>query len=67
MDTAIQRDAFFALQENILLSMMTDEKSTVRLEALDKIIDARQHRQEVNQSKLPKVNFEATNYANMID
>ena len=47
--------------------MIIDEISTVRLEALDKIIYARQHRDKENQSKLPKVNFKATHYTDKID
>lgn len=42
VDATIARNAFFALPENILLSMITDERAKIRLNALNIILHARQ-------------------------
>lgn len=40
IDVSIQQDAFFGLPKNILLSMMTDTRSNIRQDALNKILKA---------------------------
>lgn len=67
VDAAISRNSFFALPENILLSMMVDEDHEVRSLALQKILFARQKKQEVRCIKLPEINFNSTNYYEIID
>ena len=42
VDATFARNAFFAFPENVLMSMMTDERREVRLDALRKILQARE-------------------------
>ena len=70
IDAVISRNAFFALPENILLSMISDEQISIRQDALKKILEARQTAKDNEQptsSPLPMINFNATHYGNMID
>ena len=69
VNESIRRNAYFAMPENILLSMMTDEDVNVRQEALTKIIDARQLARDgqLSASKLAVMNFHALHYKDMID
>lgn len=72
VDSSIQQNAFFALPENILLSMMTDERVEVRKLALDRLLAAREAETDtvngwVRCNKVPKLNFKATNYYDMIN
>ncbi|KAK3925274.1 MAU2 chromatid cohesion factor-like protein [Frankliniella fusca] len=72
VDASIQQNAFFALPENILLSMMTDEREEVRKVALDRLLAAREEQTDtvngwVRYNKVPKLNFKAKNYYDMID
>lgn len=70
VDKTIARNAFFALPENILLSMISDQRAEVRKEALNKILHARlgntEHPQ-VQSCKLPEINFNAAEYFELID
>lgn len=72
VDSSIQQNAFFALPENILLSMMTDELVEVRKLALDRLLAAREAETDsvngwVRFNKVPKLNFKANNYYDMIN
>lgn len=69
--SSIQTNAFFALPENILLAMMTDRRFSVRQDALNKILTAREddagnvHRY-IRHNIVPRLNFEANDYTEMI-
>lgn len=69
VDKTIQINGFFGHPENILLSMLTDEKVDVREMALGKIKDARLSKNEslVWNFNIPKLNFNATNFIKMLD
>lgn len=68
VDDTITRNAFFASPENLLLSMLTDHRSQVRQDALQKIIFARENNaNELRTFKIPKLNFEAKDYVDLID
>lgn len=55
--------------ENLLLSMMTDERPSIRELALRRILKARDQpkRKGVRQFRVPPLNFDCTDYTAMID
>lgn len=68
IDPILQRNAFFAHPENLLLSMIFDEKKDTRQEAFQHITSAR----NLNKSKLrkfmtPELNFLADDYVSIIN
>ena len=70
VDATIARNAFFAFPENVLISMMTDERREVRLDALRKILQAREldeSGEQVLPRALPEINFSADDYYKIID
>lgn len=67
IDPVIQRNAFFAHPENLLLAMLYDEKNYIRELGLRRIIAARKNqRPGVRIFKTPKLNFNASDYTDMI-
>lgn len=65
---AIQTNAFYAHPENMLLGMAFDEDVDFRRDAIKKILAARNNpRQERRQFKVPKINFEADHYTQIIN
>lgn len=72
VNETIQRNAFFAHPENVLLAMINDDDMNVRRYAWTKIWEARQNDQLdnvgiVRSFKIPKINFQCNNYTTMID
>lgn len=69
VDPVIQRNAFFTHPENLLLAMLTDEKSEIRKLALRRIMKSRKQKRtsSVRSFCVPVINFEATSYIDMID
>ena len=70
VDPAIQRNGCFGHPENTLLTMLTDERPTIRELGLHRIMRARASKTSlrgVRCFKVPKLNFDATEYINMID
>ncbi|XP_053967743.1 uncharacterized protein LOC128869586 [Anastrepha ludens] len=71
VDPVIQPNAYFAHPENLLLSMVTDENRNVRKIGVQRILKARETtstaKNSVRSFILPKLNFNATNYYEMID
>ncbi|KAK0066832.1 hypothetical protein Bpfe_003567 [Biomphalaria pfeifferi] len=69
VDPVIQRNAFFTHPENLLLAMLTDEKSEIRELALRRIMKSRKQKRtsSVRSFCVPLINFEATSYIDMID
>ena len=71
VNRSISINAFFAFPENIILSMMTDERLTVRQNALEKILCARRTLGSNDilkkPCKLPSINFSAEEYYDMVD
>ncbi|CAH0547286.1 unnamed protein product [Brassicogethes aeneus] len=69
IDPVIQRNAYFSHPENLLLAMLTDDKPTIRTLALRRILKTRNQRQNnigVRKFKVPKINFKADEYYEMI-
>jgi hypothetical protein len=68
VDGVISRNAFFAHPENILLSMLTDERNYIRLLAIRRILKARENKQEgIRRFTVPVIKFEAKDYTDLID
>ncbi|ESO05609.1 hypothetical protein HELRODRAFT_171263 [Helobdella robusta] len=70
LNPVLQRNAYFAHPENILLSMLADEQKHIRELALRRILKCRANDATLNTVrvfKVPKLNFDAINYYDMID
>lgn len=68
VDPVIQRNGFFGHPESILLSMLADESRVVRELAVLRIRKARENLMTtVREFKIPKLNFYAQNYSDMIN
>jgi hypothetical protein len=67
IDPVIQRNAYFAHPENLLLAMAFDERDHVRQLALRRILKARQQqRTGVRKLVIPQISFEAADYTELI-
>lgn len=69
MDVVIQRNAFFAHEENLLLTMLVDDRASIRQLALRRILAARKQgsKHSLRVFNVPKVNFQAEQYIDLID
>ena len=69
VDPVIQRNSYFSHPENLLLSMMTGERPSIRELAFRRILKARDQpkRKGVRQFRVPPLNFDCTDYTAMID
>ena len=64
----IQRNAYWAHPEAILLGMLSDPDPKVRREAVSKIVQcSAEASDELRQYQLPKINFDAVHYSQLID
>lgn len=63
------RSAYFAQAENILIAMLADSDEIIRSRAVDVILRLRQKASscEVRQFRVPSIDYEATNYVDLID
>lgn len=68
VDSVIERNAFFAHPENLLVSMMFDNRDHIRELALRRIIEARNTVRSIKRRifKPPKINFCAKDYTKII-
>lgn len=71
VDPVIQRNGYFASPENILLGMLTDERKCIRELALRRILKVRNSYKDSVNNKcrkfvIPNINFQATDYVEMI-
>lgn len=67
IDPVIQRNAYFAHPENILLTMITDPSPTTRELGFRRLVKAKQKTEEsLRQFKVPKLNFDAKSYIDII-
>jgi hypothetical protein len=67
IDPVIQRNAYFAHPENLLLSMITDERKTIRELGMRRILRARSESCGLRKFSIPTLNFNAQNYIDLID
>lgn len=66
IDAVIQRNAFFAHPENILVAMLFDKRNYVKELALKRIFKARQETTTNRIFKPPEIKFNATDYIDII-
>ncbi|CAH1113740.1 unnamed protein product [Psylliodes chrysocephalus] len=69
LDPVIQRNGYFGHPENMLLTMLTDERKTIRELAVRRIIKIRNQTDlhtEVRAFILPKFNFDAEDYCDLL-
>ena len=68
LDIVIQRNGYFGHVENLLLSMITDERPRIRELSLRQILKARRHkRTSIRTFKVPNLNLSADDYIDLID
>ncbi|GBL94841.1 hypothetical protein AVEN_197523-1 [Araneus ventricosus] len=70
IDPVIQRNAFFARTDNVLLAMLVDEKEHIRDLDYRMILKARQiapKKKTVRNFVPPKINFQASDYIDIIN
>ena len=67
IDPIIQRNGYFGHPENILLSMIADDRPAIRELGLRRILKARNRQHTLRVFKLPTLNFNATDYIGLID
>lgn len=69
VNSVVERNAFFAHPENLLVSMLFDERDYIRELAFRRIIKAREAERNIKCRifKPPKINFSATDYTEIIE
>lgn len=69
MNSVVERNAFFAHPENLLVSMLFDERDYIRRLAFRRIIKAREAERNIKYRifKPPKINLSATDYTEIIE
>lgn len=68
IDPVIQRNAYFGAPENILLSMLVDDRMCIRELAIQKIFNSRLSKATgVRIFKVPLLNFDASDYTELVD
>ena len=68
IDPVLQRNAYFAYAENLLLSMIFDDKKSIRQTAFQHIMAVRSHEQKsVKKFECPVLNFKAKYHTHMIN
>ena len=67
VDQVIQRNAYFAHPENILLSMITADSKTIREFDVPSILKVRSEKYGIRKFVIPTLNFDAKNYTDLID
>lgn len=67
IDPVIERNSYYAHPENLLLSMLLDERKEIRELAMRRILRARSEQYGLRVFHVPKLNFAATDYIDLID
>ena len=68
LNSVIQRNGYFGHVENLLLSMITDERPRIRELGLRRILKARRYkRTSIRTFKVPTLNLSADDYIDLID
>lgn len=69
VDPVIERNAYFAHPENLLICLLNDNKRSLRELALRRILKTRNDptRKQIREFIIPKINFKATTYYDLID
>lgn len=67
IDKVIQDNAYFAHPENVLVAMLVDTRQHIRELAVRRILKARKLGIKKRIFKIPKINFDAEDYIDLID
>jgi len=68
IDPVIQRNVYFGAPENILLSMLVDDRMCIRELAIQKIFNSRLSKATgVRIFKVPLLNFDPSDYTELVD
>lgn len=70
IEKTLQRNAFYAHPENIILATLGDSRENVRELAVNKILESRVKNKDetiIREFKIPKLNFNADDYIELID
>ena len=70
VDTVIQRNAVFGHAENILLTMLSDDRTHIRELAYRRILVARKENgssSRVRKFRVPSLNLEAKEYTELVE
>jgi hypothetical protein len=68
IDPVLQRNGYFGHPENVLIAMISDERKRVRELGLRRILKARMNkRTSLREFVVPNLNFDASDYFEMID
>ncbi|KAK0067238.1 hypothetical protein Bpfe_003336 [Biomphalaria pfeifferi] len=68
IDPVIQRNAYFAHPENLLIAMVTDDRDHIKQLGLRRILKARQEQKTgIRKFCIPRLNFDSTNYVDLIN
>jgi len=72
IDPVFPNNAFSLHPENLILAMLSHDRSYIRELVLRKILKVREtntheHKSNVKRFRLPKINFQAKNYYKLID
>lgn len=66
IDPVIRRNAYYAIPENFLLAIVTDERDEIRNCGIKKILELKKKKPKVKKTVIPKLNFDAENYSELI-
>lgn len=70
VDPVLQRNGYYGHPENLLLAMLADERKHIRELGLRRILKCRQDKHngnQVRQFQIPKFNFNADDYIDLVD
>jgi hypothetical protein len=71
IDTVIQRNGFYGHFENVILAMLVDESQDIRELALRRVVAVKKESEHASDTirifKIPIINFEATNYTELLN
>lgn len=68
IDPVLQRNGYFGHPENVLLSMISDERQNIRELGLRRILKARLEKSSIlREFRVPKLQFDASEYFDLID
>lgn len=68
VDPVIQRNGYFAHPENLLLAVITDENPNMRELGIRRFLKSRQSKAtRIRKFEIPKLNFQASNYIDLIN
>lgn len=69
VNESIERNAFFAHSENVVLAMLNDENYSIRLDGWRKVLEGRESAtsNQIRNFRVPQMNFNCSKYLDLID